>query len=67
MVDNINNQRINELDGREFELKAIVFSETRGTFVPNLDNKGDIRGTTLQYNLKLKKKSRIIILMYAMD
>ena len=66
MVDNINNQRINELDGKEFELQAIVFSETRGTFVPNLDNKGDIRGTTLQYNLKLKKKSRVM-LTYNLD
>ena len=65
-VEKVNNTRLSQIDQKELELDAIVFSETRGNFVPPLDKKKDIRGTTLQYNLKLKVGCRVM-LTYNLD
>ena len=44
-----------------FEFKAEVRSNTRGLFIPKIDNSGQVSGTTLQYNLKLKIGCRVML------
>ena len=61
VVDQINTHRLDELEGPTIELNALVFSDTRGKFEPPLDNKGDIKGTTLQYRLRFKKGCRVML------
>ena len=61
VVNRINNLRLSQLDGQVVELIANVFSESRGNFKPALDNKEDIRGTTLQLKLLLKKNCRVML------
>ena len=60
-VNKMNNMRLCQVEGKEVELKAKVFTETRGEFKPSLDKKLDIRGTTLQYKLCLKKGCRVML------
>ena len=56
-----NSEKLNQLDGELFEFKADVFSDTRGVFVPKLDNAGMIKGTTLPYILHLKVGCRMML------
>ena len=60
-VEKVNSQRLDEIDGLAVELTASVYSETRGNFLPSLDNKGDIRGTTLPYKVRLKKGCKVML------
>ena len=48
----MNALRLNKMNGE---------METRGHFEPKLDNKGDIRGTTLSPKLYLKKGCRVML------
>ena len=61
IVNNYNNAKLNELPGELFEFKAEVFSNTRGEFVPKVDNAGQVKGTTLQYVLNLKVGCRVML------
>ena len=65
-VNRENNLRLNELQGKEESFTALVYSETKGEFKPPIDNKGDVRGTTLKYELSLKKGCRVM-LTYNLD
>ena len=60
-VNKMNNLKLCQVEGKEIELKASVFSDTRGEFTPSLDKKLDIRGTTLQYKLCIKKGCRVML------
>ena len=61
IVNRFNNEKLNELPGELFEFNAQVFSNTRGAFVPKLDNAGQVKGTPLQYLLKLKVGCRVML------
>ena len=61
IVNKYNGEKLNQLDGELFEFKADVFSDTRGVFVPKLDNAGMIKGTTLPYILHLKVGCRMML------
>ena len=60
-VNRMNALRLNKVNGEMETFIAIVYSETRGHFEPKLDNKGDIRGTTLSPKLYLKKGCRVML------
>ena len=62
----MNNVRLSELEGQEENIMAIVYSETKGEFKPNIDKKGDVDGTTLKYILSLKRNCRVM-LTYNLD
>ena len=61
VVDQINTHRLDELEDPTIELNALVFFDTRGKFEPPLDNKGDIKGTTLQCRHRFKKGCRVML------
>lgn len=61
VVSKVNNEKISETSGETITIQAIVQSDNGGTFRPKLDNTGNIRGTTLQYDLKLKQGCRVML------
>ena len=52
-VNKMNNLKLNALEDKEVTITALVYSETKGDFKPNIDNKGDIANTTIKYELCL--------------
>ena len=65
-VNKLNNSRLSELKEKEVTITALVYSETRKDFKPNIDKKGDINGTTIRHKLCLKKGCRVM-LTYNLD
>ena len=61
IVNEVNVKKINELEGELFEIKAIVHSKTRGKFKPAIDKAGQIKNTTLQKTLSLKRRARVML------
>ena len=61
IVNKVNEYKLNKLPGELIELKAAVYSNTRGSFKPKIDNAGMIKGTTLKFNLLLKKGCRVML------
>ena len=61
IVNKVNNEKLNLLPGELYEFKTQVSSNTRGIFVPKIDNAGQVKGTTLQYELKLKLGCRVML------
>ena len=61
VVNNYNSIKLNKAAGDLIQFKAMVFSESRGVFKPKLNNDGSIIGTTLQYEIDLKKGCRVML------
>ena len=61
IVNKVNEYKLNKLPGELIELNAVVYSNTRGNFKPKIDNAGMIKGTTLKFNLLLKKGCRVML------
>ena len=60
-VNAINEEKLNHIDGEEYEVEAIVKSKTRGKIKPMLDSSGAIRNTPLQQKLKLKVGAHVML------
>ena len=60
-VNNYNTSKLNKVDGDLIQCTARVSSESRGVFKPKLSNDGSIIGTTLQYQIDLKKGCRVML------
>ena len=61
VVNEVNKEMLNREEGALIVILATVQNESQGIFKPKLDNTGNIRGTNLQYELKLKKGCRIML------
>ena len=63
IVKRVNDKRLNDLSGRVQTITAHVSSRLRGQFKPRIDNAGQVKNTPLQYELNIKKYSRIMLTM----
>ena len=61
IVKKVNTRKLDELEGKEFTMVADVRSKSRGIFKPFIDRAGQVKNTPLQYELKVKKRARIML------
>ena len=60
-VNKINQIALDELEGEEFTVEAVVSHRTNQNFKAPVENTGNIRNTNLQKTLKFKINSKILI------
>ena len=61
IVNEINENKINELTGELKVVEAVITSKTRNNFKPKVDKAGQVKNTPLQLLLKMKKNARVML------